>query len=1672
MNYRIFILPLFLFFYLSGSLKAQMVIGGQTLYGDEWIDYDRTHYKITLNEDGVYRLTYQELFQAGVFSESDVPTGAEFKLYRFGNPVPIYVNNPGAFSSGDYIEFYGRKNRGQIDMHLYADASEQLNPHYSMFSDDAVYFLTWGDAPATDNLQNVPNDLNNLPAAETLCTYKVERIFSDRSENGKDYGSSSWKCRYDLGEGYASQKKTSLNVSAAVDDLGVGTTKAKIRFLSYENLIHDVTLNLNNSPVVNETFSDWAVKEFSIDIPSSDFVAGANVFTLAASASPEDKFAVSYFSLDYPRLFNFGGQNMVEFTIPDAAGKRYLEINDFDISGNPPILIDLTHNVRLETTVSGTTLRAALPAGAGERKIILFNDNSVKSANGIAKRDFIQYDFANGAFDYIMITHPYFYDDGNGINYIQQYADYRMTPQGGEYNPLVVDVTQLYDQFGYGIDRHEMSIRNFMKKAELSWSPKLLYLIGKGVTYQKMRDEPEEWNQFSFVPSYGYPNSDHLFVTPINSPNPAMGVGRLACKNANQLRLYLDKVIEYEDIQVTNDYTYDDRAWMKNILHFGGGDENIQNFIKSELNELKDSIEVSEMAAEVTSFFKNSTGVIGEVPLDQVVPLINNGAAMLTFFGHSAPSTLDFDLGNPTEYQNQGKYPFFYAIGCSTNRIFEVESSLSEDFVFIEDRGCIGFFGSSWVTSLGSLSQYAREFYDNMGNDVYGGTIGDIIRTTIIDYGGSTSYIAELLRNSLVLHGDPAVRLYPYDTPDYIVNEEESFLDPAIVNVQEDSFDLNLVIANLGKGVRDSFNIRLQNELPNGSLVELGIHRVSILEFETEFEFRLPVQTENSIGSNYIVVTLDIDDEVLEEPMAAENNNSAKIPFFVVANDIFPIYPYDFSIVSTNTPVLQASTANVFSQEETYYFEIDTTELFDSPIKEEASFTSIGGVLDWQPPITMIDSTVYYWRVSIDSTAISGSGFNWHNSSFVYIDENPPGWNQSHYYQLIKDGFSDYSIEPDTRYQKYGEFYKEINVVNASYPNLGWIEIALFEDGFKEITAWPCPGHPEAIIMAVYDPVTLTRRINPMNATQEAPNCWTADLGWYIFYANDAAERAKIMDAIENVVQEDDYVVFYNVFREENPENLAVQDWASDSISNGGKNLFNVLESKGASQIRLLEENTVPYILIYQNDTDGSTNNSFTPLEVMAISPDQIIDASVQLTGVGVEGRISSVEIGPAQSWETLLWEVSEYDTDTENVNVDVVGIDVNGMESVVMDSITAYNQPLTTIDAATYPKIRLVYNSKDTIGHTTPQLEYWRVHYVPIPEAALVPNKQFVFHNDTLQQGEPLSFEIGVENISDVDMDSMLMHYTIIGSDNTQVLTEERLEPILNGERIVAEFDYDTRDLTGVNRIVIEANPDNDQPELYHYNNIGIREFYIDNDKRNPLLDVTFDGLRIMDGDIVSATPEILITLLDENPFLGLTDTSLLRVFLTDPEDNITEYYVDGNTLTFFPANVNNLAEENKARMEFRPELTVDGVYRLEVRGKDVTGNNSGSLDYQITFEVINEEMVSNVLNYPNPFSTSTQFVFTLTGNELPDYMKIQVMTISGKIVREITMDELGPLRIGNNITEYKWDGTDEYGDKLANGVYVYRVVTKKNGEDVGSYDTGTNKYFKRGMGKMVILR
>jgi hypothetical protein len=405
----------------------------------------------------------------------------------------------------------------------------------------------------------------------------------------------------------------------------------------------------------------------------------------------------------------------------------------------------------------------------------------------------------------------------------------------------------------------------------------------------------------------------------------------------------------------------------------------------------------------------------------------------------------------------------------------------------------------------------------------------------------------------------------------------------------------------------------------------------------------------------------------------------------------------------------------------------------------------------------------------------------------------------------------------------------------------------------------------------------------------------------------------------------------------------------------------------------------------------------------------------------------------------------------------------------------------LSVINAEEFPFLRLQGILKDSINRTPPQLDNWHVLYQPSPDAVVDPLTNFAFESDTVQEGQDIYIRMGALNVSEIDMDSLKVKFSAVRPDrNTVVLDSMRVAALPAGGKVEFEYTFNTleKKLEGDVSLVVEINPDNDQPEQYTFNNTFIQPFHVLIDKLNPLLDVTFDGKRIIDGDIIAPRPEILIQVNDENPYIPMNDTSNFEVYFFEnrpgegPNSNNRVAIANNPLIEWTPASL----PENKAEILFRPgfvEALEDGEYVLAVQGKDQKGNASGNdTYYEISFRVVNEATITHVVNYPNPFSTSTRFVYTLTGQDIPTKFQIHIYTVAGKLVKVVDLLAEGDVAIGQNISNYAWDGTDQYGDPLGNGVYLYRVVMESAGDSHSLRDEGTSQYFNNGWGKMYLMR
>ncbi len=126
-------------------------------------------------------------------------------------------------------------------------------------------------------------------------------------------------------------------------------------------------------------------------------------------------------------------------------------------------------------------------------------------------------------------------------------------------------------------------------------------------------------------------------------------------------------------------------------------------------------------------------------------------------------------------------------------------------------------------------------------------------------------------------------------------------------------------------------------------------------------------------------------------------------------------------------------------------------------------------------------------------------------------------------------------------------------------------------------------------------------------------------------------------------------------------------------------------------------------------------------------------------------------------------------------------------------------------------------------------------------------------------------------------------------------------------------------------------------------------------------------------------------------------------------------------------------------------------GTHTLHLKAWDVY-NNSGESETEFLVTQSAQFALYHVLNYPNPFTTNTDFYFE---HNLPDQdlqVRVQIFTVSGRSVK--TIDGFYNSK-GFRVGPINWDGRDEFGDPLAKGAYVYQLkVIAPSGETARKFE------------------
>lgn len=1717
---------LFLFVFLAVNTSF-----GQT-YGNEWINYNQKYYAFKVHSSGVHKIDYAALTGSSIPVSSF--SSANIQIFGREKEIPLHIEDGGdsSIDPGDYILFYAEQNDGWLDTTLYETASDLGNPKYSLYNDTIQYFFTWNSL-STNLRYTVETDVNY--SAYTPSNYILFENFQsfNSAYNEGEKSSDASSSFYTSGEGWGSDLVngaaghvwdwSSVPIEQVYQGVDAPNVIYKAVVVGASNAINTPqfdhhsthTIGPSNFPIADTIFTGYKAvhinKSFPVSVLPPSGGSNFKISIIADIGAVTDYQSINYWSFMYPRIPNLSGANNAKFNIKNNTLESKIRIDLSNLSTTAPILFVL----------GDTPRKISLIPNGGNFSIIVPN-----SSNGVDQN--VVYQEASDAIDVTTLvavnaaTSP-----GTFTNYsllsseaallmvynpvLQaasvDYATYRSSdPNGGNYNVVLANVNELYQQYGGGIPKHINGIRRFACQMYnlATEKPVGLFLIGKGIreanvggitsTGPGTRKNPTNYAN-SFIPSFGQPSSDALITSNLPGTTkwtPLIPTGRIAISFNQELSDYLDKVKLHEFNQIQSAvYNSATKDWQKHVLHFvGGSDANQQFTFQNYMNYMGSILENEFFGGEIMAVEKTNSNPLSPSDLIDITERIQDGVSLMTFFGHSLNTSSGFEinLDEPTNWNNQGKYPIVLTNSCYNGNIFQSGLCTSERFVNAPNSGAIAYIGTVGLGFAETLFPYSSELYRQFSGANYGKTLAHQIKATISTM--EPSFLNNLLFEStctqMALNGDPMLRLNYHEKPEIEITEQSVTFSPENLDLTVDSITMNIELTNLGHSIITPFQVEVIRNFPNSSSDSVYTFIIPELHYKHVLTFKMPLQANIGVGINNFNVRVDLPtfiDEIYDE----NNNNQIVKTLFINVDGIQPVIPYEFAVIPNDSVTVKASTINPIADYNTYRFELDTIDFegVPSPFHRYALVSGFGGVKEVNPgqwilsssgfvdTLICTDSTVYFWRVSVaDLSPI------WRESSFQYI-ENKTGWGQDHFFQFKKNGFNSILYDRPSRKRLFGPNncllscdVKSSTAIPTIYENAYYICGNQEEYGI-------CTYNP-GLYVAVIDPLTLEpwgTHFGSENPTHSFGN--DNDLGscrsrvekFFIFRHNSAAQLSNFQNMMA-AVPDSHYILVYS------PMTTSYDQW--DALA---PSMYSTFQGLGSDSIVPGRPN-LPFAFFCKKGDPNSV------VELYAQMAGENLHLEAELSGSDYVGQENSTLIGPAATWGSMYWKQDSLETISSDSTVLYIrGYDITGALQFVIDTTFTSNDSIVNlgsmINASQYPYLQLGAYYTDTLNFTPAQIDRWHVLYTPLPEAAIDGTTKYTWlpDTDTLNEGQEVQFAANVKNIYTIPMDSLLISYWV--QDNNQIkhpIAYARQDSLLVNETFRDTITFSTVGLAGINSFWMEVNPYvngslyiTDQPEQEHFNNLLQIPFYVNGDNEHPILDVTFNGRHILNGDIIAPESEILISLKDENPYLimdDISDTTLFGVYITDPDGVQTRIpFVDalGNTvMQWIPAE----NQHKRFKILYPAYFSKNGKYTLFVQGSDRSGNVSGDIEYKITFEVIHESMITYLMNYPNPFSTSTRFVFTLTGNEVPDEIIIQIMTISGKVVREITEDQLGTINIGRNITEYAWDGTDEFGDPLANGVYLYTVRAQINGEDIKHLETGADLHFKKEFGKMYLFR
>ena len=1192
-----------------------------------------------------------------------------------------------------------------------------------------------------------------------------------------------------------------------------------------------------------------------------------------------------------------------------------------------------------------------------EKDFIVFEDQNILKPVKISKTTQLDLRSNQNGADYIIVTHPQFAEAAHNL------ANYRSS--FNSFRTLVVTVQDIYDAFSFGI-AEPIAIQHFIKYAVENWQqPAPQYLLLFGDASWDPKQNIINADKIDFVPTIGNPVSDALFGC-LDGPDdilPDLNIGRIPVENSEQAFAIVDKIIAYESSPSS--------SWKKRFVFINGGFNHIEQSTFKQQSQLlvNDFIKPPPTSGTAQLINKESQGYQEGEKRQDILDAFHKGALWVNFIGHAGSRTWDLMFHNPDveDLNNAPALPIITSMTCHTGRFAEpTQTSFGEKFLLTSENGAIGFWGTSGWGYTYEDYMYLRRLFPIVFQDTVH-TIGTAITQSKIALWksfGPIPHIRDLILQYNLL-GDPALKLALPEQPDLVLTPSSISTNPLIPNEADSTATVKVVAENWGLTTPDSVDIELSVYHSKRGDLDLGpMVRFPPIGFRDSLNFVWPLA--DMAGLVKLEANLDPKDVISE---ADESNNLQSTQVNVLSNIISNFSPQrDAQIPSFKTLLKIQNPPGTEFQNNGVEFQIDTTDQFNSELLKSSGFVAPGVVTTSWDPGEVYPNHLYYWRVrTLDNQENDG----W-NNSWYYPTEGPYGWRQTDAKQFVQNERINVDVSKNSALLSHQitSFYVE----SAGYSDGNFARII--------INGGPIVEPKRGINLIVYDGTLAT----------------IDTVALYDTYA-DATASDRLAALIDNVTSGKTVMA---AIKDEGGRLLtdqakqALQQIGSSySFQIGPRDSWAIIGQKGA------QIGSVPERLVKSGNGPAVVTDSLTTF----------VDS----------GSLSTIPIGPTTKWQELSY--SAVIPDFTGLNVFVVGHNKHGenRDTLFQFPSSEIKEDISSIQASVYPYLSLGVNLSTQRKNVSPRLNEWAITFTPVPDLIVTP-EIFTQSKDSVLVGEIVDLMLNVYNIGPVNVDSFTVDFDEFDATIGKVkfASHRTKHTIPPDSFFTMTQQYQSKNKQGLMQIFMTVDPDNNVPELEENNNSLSTLIYVRADSARPEIEITFDGLEIGYGELVSATPKIIAKILD-NSAVPIIDTTKVSVLL----DGNQMYFSQNEILKI----VGGTTFENGI-IELNPVLD-DGEHLLEIFVTDASGNKA----YQrVDFRVVSELALLQILNYPNPMQEETSFTFTLTQ---PADVEIKIYTVAGRLVRFLNV---GFSTAGYNIVA--WDGLDGDGDRMANGVYLYEAT------------------------------